>query len=163
MRSTRVPMQGAVPTPAKCRRGASVYPRPVAEALKTTGAEDIRWDLSELYRSPTDPAIEERLAASLEAARRFEQMYKGRISGLSPTDFAAMMQELEDHYDASARPGLYAHLLHTQDTADPAAGRLVARVREAGAERGRHLVFFALEMAQIDDEQASRLYADPAA
>jgi len=33
-------------------------------------------------------------------------------------------------------------------------------VREAGAERGRHTVFFTLELAQITDEQAARLYAD---
>jgi oligoendopeptidase F len=135
----------------------------VAEALKTTGAEDIRWDLSEFYSSPTDPAIEQTLASALEAARGFEDKYKGRVTSLAPDEFVAMMRQLEDEYEVSSRPSLFAHLLHTQNTADAAAGRLVARVREAGAERGRHLVFFPLEMAQIDDEQATRLYADKAA
>src|SRR5204862_4314641 len=41
------------------------------------------------------------------------------------------------------------------------AGRLLARVREASAERGSHMVFFALELAQLTDEEAARLYADP--
>ncbi|HSR22996.1 MAG TPA: M3 family oligoendopeptidase, partial [Candidatus Eisenbacteria bacterium] len=56
-----------------------------------------------------------------------------------------------------------AHLLHTLDTRDHAAGRLVMRDREAAAERGRHLVFFGLEVAQLTDEQCARLFADPAA
>src|ERR671932_1554279 len=74
-----------------------------------------------------------------------------------------MMQELEAHYVKSSKPSLYAHLLHTQDTRNPAAGRLIARTREAGAERGRHMVFFGLEVARLTDEQCARLYADPAA
>src|SRR5947199_4087172 len=52
-------------------------------------------------------------------------------------------------------------MLHSQDTQDHAAGRLLARVREAAAERGAHLVFFPLELAHIDDAHAARLYADP--
>jgi oligoendopeptidase F len=135
----------------------------VAEALKTTGAEDVRWDLSELYASPTDTRIEADLATALEGARRFEEKYKGRIGEMQPDEFVAMMRQLEENYEVSSHSGLYAHLLHSQNTADAAAGRLVARVREAGAERGRHLVFFSLEMAQISDEQAERLYADPQA
>jgi oligoendopeptidase F len=71
-----------------------------------------------------------------------------------------MMRELEDDEDAAARPDTYAYLLHSQDTQEHAAGRLLARVREADAERGRHLVFFHLELAQVSDEQAARLYAD---
>ncbi|HEX2682125.1 MAG TPA: M3 family oligoendopeptidase, partial [Candidatus Dormibacteraeota bacterium] len=65
--------------------------------------------------------------------------------------------------EAASLPEVYAYLLHSQDTQDHAAGRLLARVREASAERGRHMVFFSLELAQVDDEQAARLYADPEA
>src|SRR5215471_3552812 len=135
----------------------------MVQALTTTGAEDVRWQLDELYASPADPAIELTLAEALDFAREFEQSYKGRIAELTPADFAAMMSDLSDHFTRSARPALYAHLLHTLDTRDHAAGRLVTRNREAAAERGRHLVFFGLEVAQLTDEQCARLYADPAA
>src|SRR4029077_885854 len=40
-------------------------------------------------------------------------------------------------------------------------GRILARVREAAAERGAHGVFFSLELAQVTDEHAARLYAHP--
>ena len=129
--------------------------------MTTTGAEDVRWRLDELYRSPDDPEIEQALAAALDFAKDFEQRYKGRIAELSPAEFTAMMEALERHYISSAKPGLYAHLLHSLATRDHAAGRLVARNREAAAERGVHMVFFALEVAALTDEQCEKLFADP--
>jgi len=128
-----------------------------------TGAEDVRWDLTELYSSTTDPAIEATLKAGMEDAQAFEADYKGKLASLEPGAFADMMERLEDLQDRVARPSIYASLLHTQDTADPARGRLLARVEEAGAERGRHLVFFHLELAELTDEQVAPLFADPRA
>ncbi len=125
------------------------------------GDEGVRWDLSEIFASPDDPAIEAVLAEGLEFAQEFEKTYKGRIAGLAPDEFVDMMRSLEEHEDRMARPSLYAMLLHTIKSHDHGAGRLMSRVREAGAERGRHTVFFGLELAALTDEQAERLYADP--
>ncbi len=129
----------------------------------TTGAETVRWDLSDLYASPTDPAVEADLAQSLERAKAFEANYKGKVTTLDPEPFAAMMRELAQNEEQAAKPEVYAYLLHSQNTQDPAAGRLLARVREAAAERGSHSVFFSLELAQTSDEQAAKLYAHPEA
>ncbi len=127
----------------------------------STGAETVRWDLSDLYSSPTDPALEATLARALERATAFEAKYKGRVTTLEPADFAAMMVELEENEEEAAKPEVYAYLLHSQDTRNPAAGRILARVREAAAERGSLGVFFSLELAQVSDEQAAKLYAHP--
>jgi oligoendopeptidase F len=135
----------------------------MAQALTTTGAEDVRWKLDELFASPDDPAIERTLAEALAFAQDFERRYKGRVAGLAPAEFSAMMDALAGHYMSSTRPMLYAHLLHSLNTGDHAAGRLMMRNREAAAERGKHMVFFGLEVAQLTDEQCARLYADPAA
>ena len=123
----------------------------------------VRWDLSELYASAQDPAIERALAGALEAARRLEARYRGRLEGMAPSEFAGMMAELEEHYDLIARPTLYAHLLHSLNTAAPLAGRLAARVREATAECGRHLVFLPVELAGLSPERVASLVADPRA
>ncbi len=127
----------------------------------STGAETVRWDLSDLYASPTDPAIETSIERALERAMTFEADYKGTVASLEPAPFAAMMRELEEDEEAAAKPEVYAYLLHSQDTRDPAAGRLLARVREAAAERGSHMVFFSLELAQVTYEHAEELYAHP--
>ncbi len=132
----------------------------MAQALKTTGAEDVRWDLSDLFASPDDPKIEASLGRELERAKAFEAKYKGKVGTLEPKAFAAMMRELADYEESSVKPEVYAYMLHSQNTQDHAAGRLLARVREPSADRGRHMVFFALELAQVEDEQAARLYAD---
>src|ERR1700730_1600734 len=133
----------------------------MAKALKGTGAETVRWDLTDLFASPTDPKVEATLSHSLERAKAFEARYKGRVATLEPSEFAAMMRELEEDEDAAVKPEVYAYLLHSQNTQDHAAGRLLARVREATAERGSHGVFFTLELAQTTDEQAARLFGDP--
>ena len=127
----------------------------------STGAQTVRWDLSDLYASPTDPRLEADLARALERAKAFEAAYKGKVNTIDPAGFAAMMRELERNEEDAAKPEVYAYLLHSQNTQDPAAGRLLARVREAAAERGSHSVFFTLELAQTSDEQAARLYAHP--
>src|SRR5690348_7486177 len=135
----------------------------MVQATKSTGAENVRWNLSDLFASPDDPEIEAWLAHDLESARSFEKRYRGRVATLEPADFAEMMLELAEQEESSVLPEVYAYMLHSQDTQDHAAGRLLARVREASAERGVHMVFFPLELAQISDEQAARLYADPEA
>lgn len=128
---------------------------------ESTGAERARWDLTEFYASPEDPAIEAVLAEGLAFAQDFEKTYKGRIAELDPAAFTAMMERLAEYHDQQSRPALYSMLLHSLKSHDPGVGRLVGRIREAGAERGRHLVFFGLELAALTDEQAERLYADP--
>ena len=71
-----------------------------------------------------------------------------------------MMRELAEQEETATLPEVYAYMLHSQDTQDHAAGRLLARVREASAERSSHMVFFTLELAQVTDEHANELYAD---
>jgi oligoendopeptidase F len=133
----------------------------MAETITATGAETVRWDLSDLFKSPDDPKIEATLTDALQRAKAFESKYKGKVATLEPKPFAAMMRELADYESESTKPETYAYMLHSQNTEDHAAGRLLARVREASAERGSHLVFFSLELAQITDEQAAKLNADP--
>ena len=134
----------------------------MALAVETNGSEGVRWNLGDLFASPTDQAIEATLSHALEHAKAFEARYRGKVATLPPAEFARMMAELEAEEEQAVKPEVYAYLLHSQNTEDPAAGRLLARVREAGAERGSHGVFFSLELAQITDEHAAELYADPA-
>jgi oligoendopeptidase F len=135
----------------------------MAQATTSTGAESVRWDLSDLFASPTDPKIEATLKRALDRAVAFEKAYRGKVATLPAPEFARMMAELETDQEEAVKPEIYAYLLHSQNTQDPAAGRLLARVREAAAERGSHGVFFDLELAQIDDEQAGFLFAHPEA
>lgn len=131
-----------------------------AQAMKVTGAENVHWNLADLFEAPDDPDIEKALARDIENATAFEKKYRGKVASLSPKDFAAMMRELAEYEEAAVKPEVYSYMLHSENTQDVAAGRLLARVREASAERSSHMVFFTLELAKISDEQAAALYAD---
>src|SRR2546427_415888 len=125
----------------------------MAQATKSTGAETIRWNLSDLFASPDDPRIEQTLAREMERAKGFEVSYKGKVATLEPKAFAAMMRELEEYEKSAAKPEIYAFMLHSENTQDHAAGRLLARVREASAERSSHMVFLFLR-ARSDRRRA---------
>ncbi len=103
------------------------------------------------------------MAETLASAKAFEAKYKGKVATLPPAEFAAMMAELDADEEQAVKPEIYAYLLHSQNTQDAAAGRVLARAREAAAERGSHMVFFPLELAAITDEQAAALFVHPEA
>src|SRR5256885_14857125 len=88
------------------------YPELVAEAVKTTGAEDVRWDLTDLFASPDDPQNEATLKRELERAQEFEAQYKGKVDTLEPPAFAAMMRQLGEDEKSAAKPEGYADMLH---------------------------------------------------
>src|SRR5205814_8380573 len=101
---------------------------------------------------------EQARARALERGLALVSRYRGTVEVLEAKEFGAMMRELAEYEESSAQPEVYAYMLHSQNTQDPGAGRLLARVREASAERGAHLVFFPLELAEITDDHAARLY-----
>jgi len=69
----------------------------MAQAAISTGAEKVRWNLSDLYSGPDDPQIEVTLSQELERAMTLESQYKGKVATLAPGPFAAMMAELAEH------------------------------------------------------------------
>ncbi|HKC18218.1 MAG TPA: hypothetical protein VKE27_01170, partial [Candidatus Dormibacteraeota bacterium] len=88
----------------------------MAQAIKSTGAELVHWNLNDLFASPDDPEIESWLAHDLESATSFETKYRGKVVELSPRDFAEMMRELGEYEESAAKPEVYAYMLHSQNT-----------------------------------------------
>ena len=98
-------MRVAGPRPSGYASWLTEYPDLfMAEATKTTGAEDVRWNLTDLYASADDPKIEANLSRELERAREFEKRYKGKIASLDPKSFATMMDELSEYEESASRP-----------------------------------------------------------
>ncbi len=127
-----------------------------------TGAEGVRWNLGDLYASPSDPQLEADLDAALAAAKRFEQRYRGRVAGLPAAELAAAVDELEALQTPVARAGSFAGLLFAGDTSEPRYGALLQRVQERGTEIRNQLLFFELEWVTADAAAAEALLRDPA-
>ncbi len=127
-----------------------------------TGAEAIEWDLSDLYDGPDDPRLDEDLEEAAAAATRFAERYRGAIAGLSASELNEAVEELERIRSISTRVEAYPRLRQAADASDQSRGALVQKVRERNTQIETELLFFDLEWAEVDDETAERLLADPA-
>ncbi|MSO58594.1 MAG: M3 family oligoendopeptidase [Thermoleophilia bacterium] len=127
-----------------------------------TGAEEVAWDLSDLFTGSDDPRIATETAAAEAAADAFRARHHGAVASLDAQGLAQAMDELERIEETITRPANYAQLLFSTNMADSARGALVARMQERATGLETKLLFFGLEWAEVADEQAEALLADPA-
>lgn len=127
--------------------------------IELNGAEDVAWDLSDLYSGLDDPRIDGDLTQAEADADAFRARYHGNVAGLSASELAAAIAEHERIESSVTRTAYFAHLLFATNMGDPTRGALVARVQERAATLDTQLLFFALEWAALDDEAAATLLA----
>ncbi len=133
-----------------------------ASQASLTGAEQIRWDLSDLYAAVDDPAIERDLAQADSQADAFAEQYRGRIASLSATEMRDLLTTYEAINEIAHRISAYAYLHWSVNTEDPARGALLQKVTERTARLSQKLIFLELEWANTPDDQAGALMTDPA-
>jgi oligoendopeptidase F len=124
-----------------------------------TGAEDVAWDLSDLYDGGDDPRIEQDVEETEAAAAAFRERYYGRVAELSPGELLEAIEERERIESTFTRAIYYAHLWFATDMNDSQRGALVARLTEKGAAVDTQLLFFGLEIAAFEDDHAEALLA----
>jgi oligoendopeptidase F len=129
--------------------------------IEQTGAEEVAWDLSDLYQGNDDPRIDEHIAEAEAAAAAFRERYHGNVAELGAAELAEAIAERERIEEILMRVGYYAHLNFATDMADAPRGALVARITEKGAQLDTQLLFFGLEIAAIDDAAAETLLESP--
>jgi oligoendopeptidase F len=127
-----------------------------------TGAEDVAWDLGDLYAGIDDPQLDADVAEAEADAASFRERYHGRVASLEAAELAGAIEEYERIESTVVRPLTFAHLLFATNMADPARGALVARLGEKAAALDTQLLFFGLEWASAPDERAEALLADDA-
>ncbi|HEY9458568.1 MAG TPA: M3 family oligoendopeptidase [Gaiella sp.] len=127
-----------------------------------TGAEDVAWDLTDLFAGVDDPRIDEEVAQAEADAAAFRERYHGAVAGLDAAALAEAVAEFERIESTLVRPLTFAHLNFATNMADPARGALVARLGEKAAALDTQLLFLGLEWAAVEDDTAEALLADPA-
>ncbi len=119
-----------------------------------TGAESIRWDLSDLYSSIQDPKIKTDLSQTKTNAEAFVTRYKGKLHTLSAAQLKSAYIELEAIISPLYKVGQYVNLVYTTETSNDEVKALVAFVDEAESEINNLLLFFDLELGDMTEEQA---------
>jgi oligoendopeptidase F len=132
-----------------------------AAVERTTGAENVIWDLSVFYNGADDPAMQRDMEQLDTQVDEFAAAYRGRVAQLDAEEMVDAIKALETIYDRSGRIGAFASLLYSTDTANPQYGALIQKVTEYGAMINQKLLFFELEWNEAGDETAQKLLNDP--
>ena len=118
-----------------------------------TGAEEVRWDLTDLYADAE--ALDKALTHADADAAAFAERYRGRLAGLSAAELAEALRDFEVLQDHVGRASTYGFLNWSTDTNDAERGALMQKVREAYTAIGKKLIFFQLEWTDLDDDHAA--------
>jgi oligoendopeptidase F len=125
-----------------------------------TGAEEVHWNLDDLYSGDPRQGVEADLRRAQDKALAFEKDYHGSIATLDPPGMVKALERLEEIHETIGRAASYAFLSFSTDVADPARGALLQKVQESATQTGTHLLFFSLEWIAVPDEAASGLLHD---
>ncbi len=133
-----------------------------AEQTRSTGAEQIAWDLSDLYAGVDDPALEADMQRADADAAALDRDYRGRVASLDPAALAEAVARYEQIVELATKAGVFAHLIWSTDTANPRYGALLQKTTEWSSQLEQKLVFFTLEWINAPDDLAHSRIADPA-
>src|SRR5271169_1293891 len=121
-------------------------------ATKNTGAEAVRWNLSDLFTALDDPKIEEIFSTTKEKAESFLKQDKCRVKDLSSSELKIAHQTLESLVSPLYKLSQYSHLLYSVDTSDDQVKQLVSRVDEYESHVANLILFFDLELGQLKED-----------
>jgi len=126
------------------------------------GAEDVRWDLTRLYRNPEGEEVHDDLIAAEQMSEGLSSRLHGRVADLDAVGLADAVEELQSIQEHIEKAQTYAFLHFATDTSDPERGAFLQHVEEHATAIATTLLFFELEWAEVPDERAEELLADPA-
>ena len=86
-------------------------------------AENIVWNLGDLYRSPSDPQIDADTKLLREKVSAFSS-FRGKVAGLGPQDLLQAVRGLEEINELAQKLQAYAYLNFSTQTQDAAASAL---------------------------------------
>ena len=125
---------------------------PDGQGARPAPAETLpEWDLSDLYPGPDSPAVEADLKSADAAAQAFNAAHAGKLAGHSGTELAAALTEYQRIEEIAGRLLSYAQLTFSGDGTDPKRGQFYQSITERVTAISSHLIFFTLELNQLDE------------
>src|SRR5690625_5506520 len=98
--------------------------------LNETGAAEVIWDLSDLYPAADAPELKRDQKRLRELASRFQESYRGKVKGLTPSGLAQALTDYEEIIQVSGKIGSFGHLIWSTNTESPAYGKLLQQASE---------------------------------
>lgn len=110
------------------------------------------WDLTDLYAGNDSPELEADLDRAEREAKAFAGCYKGELAELSGGALGGAIAEYEAIDEVMGRVMSYAQLVYAGNVSDPNVGRFYQTMQERVNDISAHILFFALELNEIDDK-----------
>jgi oligoendopeptidase F len=115
------------------------------------------WDLSHLYKTVSDPAIEQDLNFAESTAKKFNNLYRGRISTLTDIKLAKALVQYEKITELMTKPNMFGFLLFSMDSSKPAVGAFYQKIKVRTTKIAEHVIFFELELLTINNSKFKKL------
>lgn len=129
----------------------------------TAALKDLpEWNLADLYASPDAPSFKADMERGAADAAKFAKDYAGKLASLSGADLAKAISAYEQISEVLGRTGSYAQLYYVGDTTNSDRSKFYGDVNNKITEISTQLLFFELELNQIEEESLKGLMADPA-
>ena len=120
------------------------------------------WNLNDLYSSPNCPELAQDMLSSENKALAFEAKWKNKLKAESATvsggTLADSIKDYEELEDLMGRIMSYVGLLYAGDSSDPAIAKLYGDAQEKLTDASSHLLFYSLELNQIDHAVLAKAY-----
>lgn len=120
--------------------------------MTPTGAEQIQWNLADLYQSADDPQIRDDMDAVSELLVNFSNQFKGTVATLDVEELFEALKAYEAITDRLGKLSTYAYLLWSTETSNHERGRLVSQIQKFQNDVSIYHLFFQLELMQTPSD-----------
>ena len=121
------------------------------------------WNLDDLYPGRDSAELGADLDRALTEAKAFSGKYKGKLAGLDGAAFGAAIAAYEAIDETLGRIMSFAHLSYAGNVADPETGRFYQTMQERVNTISAEILFFTLEINEMEDADAQAKLAAPEA
>ena len=115
------------------------------------------WNLDDLYSSENDKNLTIDLKWLDKECTKFENDFKNKLSKLSAQNFLKCILRYEKIQNISGRIMSFAGLKYYQSTTDPKRAKFLADMQDKITVSSSKLVFFSLEINNIDNKKINSL------
>ncbi len=121
------------------------------------------WNLDDLYPGRESAELAGDLDRTLAEAKAYSDHHKGKLAALEGAAFGAAIADYEAIEETIGRIMSFAHLSYAGNIADPETGRFYQTMQERVNAISAELLFFTLEINQIEDDAYQAKLAAPGA
>lgn len=118
------------------------------------------WNLDAFYKNPKDPNIEKDIQWGADQVQNFVQKYENKIKDLSAEKLKQSIEKYEEIEEKLSHIICYAYVYFAEDMGDEARTNFLQKVQEKVTEISSSLVFFTLEINDIQESNLDKMYTE---